>query len=424
MSKDDSLCDLDEIKCEKTNRCIKTSYLCDCYNDCDDLSDENTCDSNDLKCNKLELDNKINCMSTNNIWCPDYFTKEPSCKPSSIRCDDKYDCFNKLDELNCNDFNSNVVYFDSNNCINVYKTDNFGTLLSPNFPNIYDFGLNCSYHIIVEPYQRIQIRVKKLKLRPIYLTDYLNTPSFSSKIDYLTATNNDYDYLSIYDGDTIYSPMIAKLSSQQNSNDINPKQKIYNSKSNSILIVFHTSKNVQQQNLNLNESFGFNLTYQVKGLCMEDQQSCSSYSANNNYIRNELNCFDSEQRCDDVWDCHNGADEHGCISCQADQYRCRNRLSCYKYEDRCDGDHQCIDKSDENNCDSWFCNSDNGTFLCSNKHCIYEQWVCDGSNDCDDGSDELNCPTPFTRRVITTAVLGGTLCLLLLVMALVRALMI
>jgi hypothetical protein len=35
------------------------------------------------------------------------------------------------------------------------------------------------------------------------------------------------------------------------------------------------------------------------------------------------------------------------------------------------------------------------------------------------GSDEMNCPSSFTsRRVITTAVLGGTLCCLLLVMAL------
>lgn len=112
-------------------------------------------------------------------------------------------------------------------------------------------------------------------------------------------------------------------------------------------------------------------------------------------------------------------DEKGCAPCQSDQFKCRNHIFCYRAEDRCDGDHQCIDKSDELNCDKYTCNSENGTFLCNNGRCVYEQWVCDGTNDCEDGSDEINCPTSLTsRRVITTAVLGGTLCCLLLVMAL------
>lgn len=108
-----------------------------------------------------------------------------------------------------------------------------------------------------------------------------------------------------------------------------------------------------------------------------------------------------------MWDCHNGADERGCGPCKPKEFRCQNDIFCYRFEDRCDGDHQCIDKSDELNCNAWFCNSNNGTFLCDNGQCVYEQWVCDGTNDCIDGSDERNCPTPFTRRVITTAVLGG-----------------
>jgi hypothetical protein len=217
----------------------------------------------------------------------------------------------------------------------------------------------------------------------------------------------DFDYLSIYDGDTVYSPLIANLNSQQ---DRQEKSKlIFNSKSNSILIIFHAAAVVGQQIISQSDDyFGFNLTYQVKGLCIDDQKSCSLSLMN----KNELNCFDREQRCDDNWDCNSGVDEVDCGGqmCSSGQFRCKNRLSCFKYEDRCDGEYQCIDKSDENNCNSWFCNSDNGTFLCLNKKCIYEQWVCDGTNDCDDGSDEINCPTPFTRRVITTAVLGGTLC--------------
>lgn len=155
----------------------------------------------------------------------------------------------------------------------------------------------------------------------------------------------------------------------------------------------------------------YNFTYQTKGLCIEDQQPCRSI--------NELNCYAPEQRCNGAWDCKSGADERGCFGCAPDHFRCRNNIFCYKYEDRCDGDHQCVDKSDELECDKWMCNSANGTFLCQNGRCIYEQWVCDGANDCEDNSDEINCPSGLSsRRVITTAVLGATLCCLLLVMAL------
>ena len=321
-------------------------------------------------------------------------------------CDGQNDCLNKLDELNCQQ-QQQIPTIDLNNCVNVFRTDNYGSISSPNiYSNATSSSnqLNCSYHVIVEPYEKIQIRIKKFNLRPFYLTTGGNQK----------PTIFDFDYLSIYDGDSVYSPLIANLNSQQDKQN----KMIFNSKSNSILIIFHaaaaaasssslfglTPTNQQQQ------YFGFNLTYQVKGLCIDDQKSCSSPIG----FKNELNCFDKEQRCDDQWDCNSGVDEVDCgigsICSNAGQYRCKNRLSCFKYEDRCDGEHQCLDKSDENNCNSWFCNSDNGTFLCLNKKCIYEQWVCDGTNDCDDNSDEVNCPTPFTRRVITTAVLGGTLC--------------
>ena len=156
---------------------------------------------------------------------------------------------------------------------------------------------------------------------------------------------------------------------------------------------------------------GFNFTYQIKGLCIEDQRACNSLY--------ELNCFSSSQVCNDVWDCQNGADERGCEPCAPDKFKCRNHIFCFRADERCDGDHHCTDKSDELNCDRWQCNAANGTFLCANGRCIYEQWQCDGTVDCEDGSDELNCASAFsTRRVITTAVLGGTLCCLLLVMAL------
>lgn len=223
----------------------------------------------------------------------------------------------------------------------------------------------------------------------------------------------DYDYLNIYDGPSIDSPLLAHLTSKYNNFNDHFKGYVYNSKSNSLLLRLHTAVRPHEDNNRGNKIVletspppppaqvhqGFNLTYQIKGFCIEDQKSCNSIY--------ELNCYSPSQVCNDVWDCHNGADERGCGPCKRDQFRCKNHIFCYRLEDRCDGDHQCLDFSDELDCNSWFCNSNNGTFLCDNEQCVYEQWVCDGTNDCRDGSDERNCPTPFTRRVITTAVLGG-----------------
>ncbi len=41
------------------------------------------------------------------------------------------------------------------------------------------------------------------------------------------------------------------------------------------------------------------------------------------------------------------------------------------------------------NCDKWTCNTDNGTFLCDNGRCIYEQWVCDNTVDCEDSESSF-----------------------------------
>ena len=283
-------------------------------------------------------------------------------------------------------------------CAMVNRSNEFGWLASPEFAlgKPYAEGLDCLYRISLRHSQLVQLRFKYFSL------------GHGSLDAALHRTLSDYDYVNIYDGPSLNSPLIAHLTAAHNDFSRSFNGRVFNSRSNQVLIRFHSAS---LEGARTHSSLaGFNLTYQIKGLCIEDQLSCGSIY--------ELNCFSPNQTCNDVWDCQNGADERGCGPCKPDQFRCRNHIFCYRLEDRCDGDHQCIDKSDELNCDAWFCNSANGTFLCSNGRCVYEQWVCDGTNDCEDGSDELNCPTPFTRRVITTAVLGGTLCCLLLVMAL------
>ncbi|CAF1047816.1 unnamed protein product [Brachionus calyciflorus] len=285
-------------------------------------------------------------------------------------------------------------------CYNVIKTREFGWIASPSLysEKYSNMDLNCTYRIIIQPYQTIQLRFKSFYLN----SDFKNSKNMKTK--------SDYDFLSIYDGPNKQSPLIVKLNSFNNDFKTNFYSRVFNSKTNALYIQFHTSK-YQSSPYRPIPSIGFNFTYQIKGYCIENQKQCNSIY--------ELNCYSPEQECNDVWDCNNGMDERGCFGCEPDRFRCKNNIFCYRFEDRCDGDYQCVDKSDELNCDKWTCNSANGTFLCNNGRCIYEQWVCDGTNDCEDNSDEINCPTGLTsRRVITTAVLGGTLCCLLLVMAL------
>ncbi len=322
-------------------------------------------------------------------------------------------------------------------CTNVFRTNEFGWLASPNMyvtgdgssDSMYPLNLNCSYHIIMQPYQSVQLRFKYFSLRQTNVSgngnnnnnNNNNNASLQMTGDAASSSSDDYDSLSIYDGPSSASPLIIRLTSLHNDFSRFLASRAFTSKSNIVLVVFHSAAaNISRRPAAAKgdaaaafreKVAGFNFTYQIKGYCIEDQRSCN--------MLYETNCYSLAQVCNDVWDCANGADERGCEPCKADQFKCRNHIFCFRAEERCDGDHHCTDKSDELNCDKWQCNSDNGTFLCANGRCIYEQWACDGTVDCEDGSDEAYCPSTFsTRRVITTAVLGGTLCCLLLVMAL------
>lgn len=108
-------------------------------------------------------------------------------------------------------------------------------------------------------------------------------PRIRAKNAGITLNNNDgndYSYISIYDGPSINSPLLAHLTFMHN-NDLNKYlfTKSFNSRGNSLLVVYHATRaaaaastaakttvdGVSNRGAASNVVYGFNMTFQVKG---------------------------------------------------------------------------------------------------------------------------------------------------------------
>ncbi|CAL2030451.1 unnamed protein product [Caenorhabditis brenneri] len=128
-----------------------------------------------------------------------------------------------------------------------------------------------------------------------------------------------------------------------------------------------------------------------------------------------LGCIPKAWQCDNVKDCHNGADEINCEpnDCKEEQLLCQNGR-CVESSFRCDGISDCFDDTDEKYCEynsrrlnvaapfnfgdpKLYNNDKNGCLpgfgICSSqKTCIPNRSFCDGKPDCYHNlEDERNC---------------------------------
>lgn len=118
----------------------------------------------------------------------------------------------------------------------------------------------------------------------------------------------------------------------------------------------------------------------------------SSYpSAIDKFMSQGCYSFPTE-RCDNIWNCDNGADERGCGGCPINMFMCPLGRDCYSESKRCDGSLDCRDYTDELNCG--FCGP-NRT-LCDPTTSLtqcYDPFTerCDHRIDCPNGADEKGC---------------------------------
>lgn len=123
-------------------------------------------------------------------------------------------------------------------------------------------------------------------------------------------------------------------------------------------------------------------------------------------------CIPKDYVCDADYDCEDQSDEANCVrqtSCEPNEFLCRQSNKCVSVLWRCDGDKDCgkHDSTDEAGCDISMtvvgCRKDE--FACHrDNQCIPLGYHCDNQTDCSDFSDEKGCtpptvPKPMSRKI-------------------------
>ncbi|TRY65077.1 hypothetical protein DNTS_006077, partial [Danionella cerebrum] len=350
---EETSCKPDQFHCAN-GKCIPESWKCNAMDECGDNSDEELC----IQPNPSAFFSFQPC-AFNQFPCLSRYTRVYTCLPESLKCDGSIDCQDLGDEIDC----------DVPTC-GEWLRNFYGTFSSPNYPDFYPPGSNCTWLIDTGDHRKVILRFMDFKLDGTGYGDYVKV--------YDGLEENPRRLLRVLTAFDSRAPVAVVSTSGQ------------------LRIHFYADK--------INAARGFNVTYQVDGFCLPWEIPCGG----------NWGCYTEQQRCDGYWHCPNGRDELNCSNCQEDEFPCSRNGACYPRSDRCNYQNRCPNGSDEKNC--FFCQP--GNFHCRNNRCVFESWVCDAQDDCGDGSDEESCPVIVPTRVITAAVIGSLICGLLLVIAL------
>uniref|UniRef100_A0A3Q2PR78 Low density lipoprotein receptor-related protein 12 n=1 Tax=Fundulus heteroclitus TaxID=8078 RepID=A0A3Q2PR78_FUNHE len=288
-------CDVDQFHCSN-GKCIPDWWRCNSMDECGDNSDEELCVDSPFSFQPCNL-NQFPCLSR--------YTRIYTCLPHSLRCDGSIDCQDLGDEIDC----------DVPTC-GEWLRNFYGSFSSPNYPDFYPPGSNCTWLIDTGDHRKVILRFTDFKLDGTGYGDYVKV--------YDGLEENPRRLLRVLTAFDSRAPVAVVSSSGQ------------------LRVHFYADK--------INAARGFNVTYQVDGFCLPWEVPCGG----------NWGCYTEQQRCDGYWHCPNGRDELNCSSCQEDEFPCSRNGACYPRSDRCNYQNRCPNGSDEKNC--FFCQP--GNFHC------------------------------------------------------------
>ncbi|KAK7877998.1 hypothetical protein WMY93_031344 [Mugilogobius chulae] len=420
-----SSCAPDQFHCS-SGRCVPESWRCNSQDECGDGSDEELCVDSFTPC------------SFSQFPCVSRYTRIYTCLPQSLRCDGSIDCQDLSDEVDCD------VPFCGERLKNF-----FGSFSSPNYPDFYPPGSNCTWVIDTGDHRKVKReRVKrppqgKERERPPQGKERERPPQGKERLE--TTARRLLRVLTALDS---RGPLVVVSTSGQ------------------LRVHFYADK--------INAARGFNATYQVRvthththvtelqrhvsgrrllsalgaavalsgvltlSVCPAGRRFCLPGSCLSLWWCDSLwccfnslwccfqveasvcpgtacgdgfGCYSSSNRCDGFWHCPTvGTRPTVCASRRVSVFQER---SVYPRSDRCKYQNRCPTDPTRRTVQL-----PARQLPLQNNRCVFESWVCDAQDDCGDGSDEEACPVTVPTRVITAAVIGSLICGLLLVIAL------
>ncbi|XP_074204461.1 atrial natriuretic peptide-converting enzyme isoform X4 [Camelus bactrianus] len=378
-----------------TGKCLNYSFVCDGYDDCGDLSDEQNCDCSpteehrcgDGRCITIEwvCDGDHDCVDKSdeaNCSCHSQGLVEcrnGQCIPSTFQCDGDEDCKDGSDEESCSDDGQTPCQEGDQRCLYNSCLDSCGGSAPCDPGNSLN---NCS--------QCETITLELCMNLPYNHTSYPNylghrtqkeaSISWESSLFPALVQTNCYKYLMFF-ACTILVPKC----------DVNTSQRIPPCRT----LCEHSKERCESvlgivglqwpEDTDCNQFPEENSDNQTCLMPDEDVEECSP----SHFKCGSGRCVLASRRCDGQADCDDDSDEENCGCKERDLWECPSNKQCLKHTVICDGFPDCPDHMDEKNCS--FCQDDE--LECANHECVSRDRWCDGEADCVDSSDEWDCVT-------------------------------